>query len=54
MLSNGCVKGAGSELLFVARRLGLHVVEYSCHSLLSSSERKTSTALAHAFNMARR
>ncbi|KAF3586186.1 hypothetical protein F2Q69_00025695 [Brassica cretica] len=37
-----------------ARRLGLHVVENSCHSLLASSERKTSTALAQTFNMARR
>jgi peroxin-6 len=34
--------------------LGLHVVEFSCHSLLASSERKTSTALAQTFNMARR
>ncbi|XP_018511083.2 LOW QUALITY PROTEIN: peroxisome biogenesis protein 6 [Brassica rapa] len=48
----GC--GKRTVVNYVARRLGLHVVEYSCHSLLSSSERKTSTALAHAFNMARR
>ncbi|CAN7038712.1 unnamed protein product [Brassica oleracea var. botrytis] len=48
--------GCGKRIVvnYVARRLGLHVVEYSCHSLLSSSERKTSTALAQTFNMARR
>lgn len=39
---------------FVARRLGLHVVEYSCHNLFSSSERKTSAVLAQAFSTARR
>ncbi|CAH2039065.1 unnamed protein product [Thlaspi arvense] len=48
----GC--GKRTVVNYVARRLGLHVVEYSCHSLLSSSERKTSTALAQTFNMARR
>ncbi|KAG2260458.1 hypothetical protein Bca52824_079752 [Brassica carinata] len=48
----GC--GKRTVVNYVARRLGLHVVEYSCHSLLASSERKTSTALAQTFNMARR
>ncbi|RID40084.1 hypothetical protein BRARA_J00151 [Brassica rapa] len=54
-LLNG-LPGCGKRTLvnYVARRLGLHVVEYSCHSLLASSERKTSTALAQTFNMARR
>ncbi|KAH0876481.1 hypothetical protein HID58_063875 [Brassica napus] len=47
----GC--GKRTVVNYVARRLGLHVVEYSCHSLLASSERKTSTALAQTFNMAR-
>uniref|UniRef100_A0A1J3DC79 Peroxisomal ATPase PEX6 n=1 Tax=Noccaea caerulescens TaxID=107243 RepID=A0A1J3DC79_NOCCA len=48
----GC--GKRTVISYVARRLGLHVVEYSCHSLLASSERNTSTALAQTFNMARR
>lgn len=39
---------------YVARRLGLHVVEYSCHTLMASSERKISDALAQAFLTARR
>ncbi|KAF8112900.1 hypothetical protein N665_0058s0001 [Sinapis alba] len=48
----GC--GKRTVVNYVARRLGLHVVEYSCHSLLASTEKKTSTALAQTFNMARR
>ncbi|CAF2052268.1 unnamed protein product [Brassica napus] len=48
----GC--GKRTVVNYVAKRLGLHVVEYSCHSLLASSEKKTSTALAQTFNMARR
>ncbi|EOA37395.1 hypothetical protein CARUB_v10011267mg [Capsella rubella] len=48
----GC--GKKTVVNYVARRLGLHVVEYSCHNLLASSERKTSAALAQTFNMARR
>lgn len=39
---------------YVARKLGLHMVEYSCHNLLASSERKTSSAIAEAFSTARR
>ncbi|CAI9270828.1 unnamed protein product [Lactuca saligna] len=38
----------------VASQLGLHVVEYSCHDLLASSERKGSSMLAQAFSAARR
>ncbi|XP_048129327.1 peroxisome biogenesis protein 6 isoform X2 [Rhodamnia argentea] len=48
----GC--GKRTVVRFVARRLGLHVVEFSCNSLMSSSERKTSIALAEAFNTAQR
>ncbi|EOA39119.1 hypothetical protein CARUB_v10011916mg, partial [Capsella rubella] len=48
----GC--GKKNVVNYVARRLGLHVVEYSFHSLLASSERKTSAALAPTFNMATR
>ncbi|XP_010556760.1 PREDICTED: peroxisome biogenesis protein 6 [Tarenaya hassleriana] len=48
----GC--GKRTVIKYVAGRLGLHVVEYSCHSLLASSERKTSAALAQAFNTAQR
>ncbi|XP_044503231.1 peroxisome biogenesis protein 6 isoform X2 [Mangifera indica] len=48
----GC--GKRTVVRYVARRLGLHVVEYSCHNLMASSERKTSVALAQAFNTAQR
>lgn len=48
----GC--GKRTVVKYVANRLGLHVVEYSCHTLVATSERKTSTALAEAFRTARR
>ncbi|KAF8394533.1 hypothetical protein HHK36_020743 [Tetracentron sinense] len=48
----GC--GKRTVVKYVARRLGLHVVDYSCHTLMSSSERKASVALAQAFNTAHR
>ncbi|KAL9168465.1 hypothetical protein ABFS82_04G017200 [Erythranthe guttata] len=50
------VPGSGKRTVirYVARQLGLHVVEYSCHNFMTSSEKKTSVALAEAFNMARR
>lgn len=48
----GC--GKRTVVHYVARRLGLHVVEYSCYDLMSSSEKKLSEALAHAFNAAQR
>ncbi|KAK6115023.1 hypothetical protein DH2020_007292 [Rehmannia glutinosa] len=48
----GC--GKRTVIRWVARQLGLHVVEYSCHSFMTSSEKKTSIALAEAFNTARR
>lgn len=48
--------GAGKRTVIrhVAQRLGLHIVEYSCHNLMSSAERKTSVALAQVFNTAHR
>ncbi|KAL5731438.1 peroxisomal assembly protein [Ranunculus cassubicifolius] len=48
----GC--GKRTVVRYVARRLGLHVVEYSCYDLMSSSEKKVSEALAHAFSAAQR
>ncbi|PON96624.1 Spastin [Trema orientale] len=48
----GC--GKRTVVRYVARRLGLHVVEYSCHNLMAASERKTSVTLAQAFNTAQR
>lgn len=48
----GC--GKRTVVKYVARRLGLHVVEFSCHTLMASSERKISDALAEAFVTARR
>ncbi|KAL5795535.1 hypothetical protein ACOSQ2_000355 [Xanthoceras sorbifolium] len=46
----GC--GKTTVVRYVARRLGLHVVEYSCHNLMTSSERKISVALTQAFRTA--
>lgn len=46
----GC--GKRTVVRYVARRLGLHVVEYNCHDLMVSD--RTSVALAQAFKMARR
>ena len=46
----GC--GKRTVVRYVARRLGLHVVEYNCHDLMVS-ERK-SVALAQAFKTAQR
>ncbi|XP_015969025.1 peroxisome biogenesis protein 6 [Arachis duranensis] len=46
----GC--GKRTVVRYVARRLGLHVVEYNCHDLMAS-ERK-SIALAQAFKTAQR
>ncbi|GER24752.1 peroxisomal biogenesis factor [Striga asiatica] len=50
--ASGC--GKRTVIRCVARHLGLHVVEYSCHNFVTSSEKKTSIALAEAFNTARR
>ncbi|KAK7337414.1 hypothetical protein VNO77_17986 [Canavalia gladiata] len=46
----GC--GKRTVIRYVARRLGLHVVEYNCHDLMVSD--RTSVALAQAFKTARR
>ncbi|XP_058087300.1 peroxisomal ATPase PEX6 isoform X3 [Magnolia sinica] len=48
----GC--GKRTVVQYVACCLGLHVVEYSCYDLMTSSERKTSVALENAFNTANR
>ncbi|XP_075509403.1 peroxisomal ATPase PEX6 isoform X1 [Primulina tabacum] len=48
----GC--GKRTVIRYVARQLGLHVVEYSCHNFMTSSENKASVALAEAFDVASR
>ncbi|XWS76513.1 hypothetical protein CRYUN_Cryun01aG0182900 [Craigia yunnanensis] len=48
----GC--GKRTVVRYVAKRLGLHVVEYSCHNLTASIEKKTSAALAQALNSLQR
>nr|XP_043622700.1 peroxisome biogenesis protein 6 isoform X2 [Erigeron canadensis] len=48
----GC--GKRTVVRHVACQLGLHVVEYSCHDLMASSERNSSVMLAQAFGAARR
>ncbi|XP_027117008.1 peroxisomal ATPase PEX6-like isoform X2 [Coffea arabica] len=50
------LRGCGKRTIvkYVAHQLGLHVVEYSCHNLVASSERKTSAALAQAFSTGNR
>ncbi|GMH02640.1 hypothetical protein Nepgr_004479 [Nepenthes gracilis] len=49
-------EGSGKRTVvrYIAGQLGLHVVEYSCHTLMAASEKKASVALAQAFNTARR
>ncbi|XP_020269386.1 peroxisome biogenesis protein 6, partial [Asparagus officinalis] len=49
---SGC--GKRTVVRRVANRLGLHIVEFSCHDLMSSSERKASVALANTFKAAHR
>ncbi|PWA43544.1 peroxin 6 [Artemisia annua] len=49
---HGC--GKRTVVKHVAGQLGLHVVEYNCHDLVASSEKKTSAMLAQAFIAARR
>ena len=49
---SGC--GKRTVITYIARCLGLHVVEYNCHDLMTSSEKDASTALAQTFNMANR
>ncbi|GAB4831812.1 peroxisomal assembly protein [Ancistrocladus abbreviatus] len=46
--------GKRTVVKYVAGRLGLHVVEYSCHNLMAASEKKASAALAQAFSTAHR
>ncbi|TYI68426.1 hypothetical protein E1A91_D08G088300v1 [Gossypium mustelinum] len=48
----GC--GKRTVVRYVSKRLGLHVVEYSCHDLTASSEKRTSAALTQAFNSSQR
>ncbi|KAK9102980.1 hypothetical protein Sjap_020234 [Stephania japonica] len=48
----GC--GRRTVVRYVAHRLGLHVVEFSCYDLIVSSANNAPTALAQAFNTARR
>jgi peroxin-6 len=46
----GC--GKRTVVRYVARRLGLHVVEYNCHDLMGSE--RTSVALTQVFKTAQR
>ncbi|KAG7025568.1 Peroxisome biogenesis protein 6 [Cucurbita argyrosperma subsp. argyrosperma] len=48
----GC--GKRTVIRYIAQRLGLHVVEFSCHDFMASSEKRASAALAQAFKMAQR
>ncbi|KAL2931910.1 Peroxisome biogenesis protein 6 [Bienertia sinuspersici] len=46
--------GKRTVVRYVARRLGLHVVEYSCNALMEGTEKKASSLLTQAFNTAHR
>ncbi|XP_021740626.1 peroxisome biogenesis protein 6-like isoform X2 [Chenopodium quinoa] len=46
--------GKKTAVKYVARRLGLHVVEYSCNALMEGSEKKASSLLTQAFSTAHR
>lgn len=48
----GC--GKRTVVRYIAGRFGMHVVEYSCHDLTASSERKAAAALTNAFKTALR
>ncbi|KAK9001844.1 hypothetical protein V6N11_024542 [Hibiscus sabdariffa] len=48
----GC--GKRRVVRYVVKRLGLHVIEYSCHDLTTSFEKKTSAALTKALNSSQR
>ncbi|KAI0495636.1 hypothetical protein KFK09_021939 [Dendrobium nobile] len=48
----GC--GKRTVVRYLAGRFGMHVVEYSCHDLTASSEKKAATALINAFKTALR
>ncbi|KAM1755947.1 hypothetical protein ACFX12_008217 [Malus domestica] len=48
----GC--GKRTVVRYIARRLGLHVVEYSCHNLMASSDKRMSVSLAQTLNTAQR
>ncbi|XP_074560015.1 peroxisomal ATPase PEX6 isoform X3 [Curcuma longa] len=50
--SAGC--GKRTVVRYVARHLGVHVIEYSCHDFIESSEKKVSAALTNAFKVASR
>ncbi|XP_041999506.1 peroxisome biogenesis protein 6-like isoform X2 [Salvia splendens] len=54
LLHGAAGSGKRTVVRYVAHRLGLHVVEYSCHDFMASSEKKASIALAEAFSAARR
>ncbi|XP_047972026.1 peroxisome biogenesis protein 6 isoform X3 [Salvia hispanica] len=54
LLHGAAGSGRRTVVRYVAHRLGLHVVEYSCHDFMASSEKKASIALAEAFSAARR
>ncbi|XP_078175652.1 peroxin 6 isoform X2 [Carex rostrata] len=49
---SGC--GKRTVVRYIAQHTGLHVVEYSCHDMLTSSEKGASVALAAAFKAAHR
>ncbi|XP_031499817.1 peroxisome biogenesis protein 6 isoform X3 [Nymphaea colorata] len=46
--------GKRTVIRFVARSLGLHVLEYSCHDLMDASDREISQSLRNAFLTAQR
>jgi peroxin-6 len=52
MLRTGC--GKRTVVRHIAQHTGLHVVEFSCHDMLTSSEKGASVAFAAAFKAAHR
>ncbi|KAH9620462.1 hypothetical protein KSS87_012247 [Heliosperma pusillum] len=44
--------GKRTAVRYVSQRLGLHVVEYSCHTFMAASEKKTLSLLDEAFTAA--
>ncbi|KAB2616220.1 peroxisome biogenesis protein 6 [Pyrus ussuriensis x Pyrus communis] len=54
MYHGGTGRGKRTVVRYIARRSGLHVVEYSCHNLMASSEKRMSVLLAQTLNTAQR
>lgn len=54
LLHGSAGSGKRTVVRYIAHRLGLHVVEYSCHTVMGGSQKKASSILTQAFSTAQR